>query len=314
MVFLETEIWPSWLTEACRRGIKTGLVNGRISMRSVKRYRKFRSFFTEVLRNVDAFSMIMKEDASRIIGMGARPERVEINGNAKYDLLTKEADPAVEGEVRKILNLQPYQHVFVAGSTREGEEETVLDVYETVLKHFPDMVLIIAPRHIIRTAAIGSLLKSRGLEYQLRTELKAGGPVRKAPVIIMNTFGELFRFYSVGSINFCGASLVPLGGQNPLEAAVWSKVVFYGPHMEDFLDAKALLEKEEAGIEVSNAEAFAAKAVWFLSHPDSAKHHGMKAKDAIVRNQGAAEKHAKVIIRLLDQRNSTMSGSRGGSP
>jgi 3-deoxy-D-manno-octulosonic-acid transferase len=202
----------------------------------------------------------------------------------------------VEGEVRKILNLQPYQHVFVAGSTREGEEETVLDVYETVLKHFPDMVLIIAPRHIIRTAAIGSLLKSRGLEYQLRTELKAGGPVRKAPVIIMNTFGELFRFYSVGTINFCGASLVPLGGQNPLEAAVWSKVVFYGPHMEDFLDAKALLEKEGAGIEVSNVQSFAEKAIWVLSHPDSAKHHGMKAKDAILRNQGAAEKHAKVVV------------------
>jgi 3-deoxy-D-manno-octulosonic-acid transferase len=100
----------------------------------------------------------------------------------------------------------------------------------------------------------------------------------------------------VGSINYCGASLVPLGGQNPLEAAAWGKMVFYGPHMEDFLDAKGLLENVGAGIEVEDAEAFAEKGLWVLSHPREAENFGRRAREALVRNQGAAEKHVDVIL------------------
>jgi 3-deoxy-D-manno-octulosonic-acid transferase len=301
MVFLETEIWPAWLSEARRKGIKIAVINGRISVRSVERYRRFKSFFREVLGNVDALSMITEEDASRIIEIGADPERVEVNGNAKYDLLMKEANSGEGSDIRKTLNLHPSQPVFVAGSTREGEEQIILDVYEKMASRFPDMVLLIAPRHIARTPAVESLLKSRGFRYQLRTELGDGRAEREAPVVIVNSFGELFRLYSVGSINFCGASLVPLGGQNPLEAAAWGKVVLYGPHMEDFLDAKALLERVGAGIEVRNREEFSEKALWLLKHPESAAVQGKRAREALLENRGAAERHAGVIARLLRQ-------------
>jgi 3-deoxy-D-manno-octulosonic-acid transferase len=305
MVFLETEIWPAWVTEAHRKGIKTAMVNGRISVRSVQSYRRLRGFFREVLGKVDAFSMITEEDASRVVEIGADPRKIEVNGNAKYDLLVKEAAPDLSGKARAMLNLQPSQPVFIAGSTREGEEETVLDVYEKLVERFPGAVLIIAPRHIVRTPAIESLVKSRGYPYQLRTEFEEVDSVRTAPVVIMNTFGELFGLYSAGSINFIGASLVPLGGQNPLEAAVWGKAVLYGPHMEDFPDAKALLEKVGAGVEVKDGKVFAEKAIWLLDHPDSAGHLGMKGREALLRNQGAAEKHAAVITRLLRQRTPT---------
>ena len=302
MVFLETEIWPAWLMEAHRKGIQTALVNGRISVRSIRRYRRFRSFFREVLKNVAAFSMINREDADRIVEMGAEPQRVDVNGNAKYDLLVSKARPDLEGLVRKKLNLHASQPVFVAGSTREGEEEIVLDVYERIVKHFPDTVLIIAPRHVIRAPQIESLLKRRKVEYQLRTEIGEEGRLRTKPVILLNTFGELFELYSVGSVNYCGASLVPLGGQNPLEAAVWGKMVLYGPHMEDFQDARGLLENAGAGLEVTDAEAFAEKALWILSHPREAEDYGSRAREALVRNQGAAEKHVDVILRLLRSR------------
>jgi 3-deoxy-D-manno-octulosonic-acid transferase len=118
-------------------------------------------------------------------------------------------------------------------------------------------------------------------------------------VVIINTFGELFKVYSVGTVCFCGGSLVPLGGQNPLEAAVWGKVVFYGPSMEDFLDAKELLEEVGAGLPVSSPEMLAEKAIWFLSHPDVLKTHGERAREAVIRNHGAPEKHARVIRRLV---------------
>ena len=300
MVFLETEIWPAWLTEAHRMGVKTALINGRISARSIRRYLRLRPFFRHVLNHMDAFSMIMEEDAERIRELGAAPHKIQVNGNAKYEALAAQADPAMQNEMRRILNLQPSQKVFVAGSTRSGEETVLLDVYQRILTRFPDTVLVIAPRHIVRTPTIESLLRERSIRYQLRTDLGRPGTRRTEPVVIMNTFGELFDLYSVGSIIFCGASLVPLGGQNPLEAAAWGKVVFYGPSMEDFQDAKALLEAEGAGIEVSSVEEFAERATWFLDHPEAVKACGSRARGALLRNQGAAEKHARVIARLLD--------------
>jgi 3-deoxy-D-manno-octulosonic-acid transferase len=298
LVFLETEIWPAWITEAHRMGIKIALINGRISMRSISGYLKFRSFFREILRNVDAFSMISAGDSNRIRAMGAEPHKIEINGNAKYDLLVSLADHAVTTQMKKTMNLSPASPVFVAGSTRGGEEAMVLDAYERIVKEFPDTVLIIAPRHIERTAEIQSLLERRGFRYQLRTEIDGVAAKRTEPIVIINTFGELFQLYSIGTVVFCGASLVPLGGQNPLEAAVWGNVVFYGPSMEDFLDAKSMLEEVGAGIAVKNPEMLAEKAIWFLRHPDALKSYGNLAREAIIRNQNAADKHAGVIAGL----------------
>ncbi|MDY6988532.1 MAG: 3-deoxy-D-manno-octulosonic acid transferase [Thermodesulfobacteriota bacterium] len=299
LVLLETEIWPVWLKEAQRMGIKTALVNGRISARSIGRYLKFRPFFKEVLKDVDAFSMIMEQDAARIRAMGADPEKIEVNGNAKYGLLGSLADPAMEREMEGELNLQASSRVFVAGSTRQGEEALVLKAYEDILRAFPDTILIIAPRHIVRTGDIAGLLEGRGFKYQLRSEIGREGAGRTAQVVIMDTFGELFKCYSVGTIVFCGASLVPLGGQNPLEAAVWGKPVFFGPSMENFLDAKALLEAAGAGITVKDPEELAEKAIWFLVHPDALEQSGARGREAVLNSPNAAEKHAEVIRRLV---------------
>jgi 3-deoxy-D-manno-octulosonic-acid transferase len=299
MVFLETELWPTWLRQAHRMGIKTALINGRISFKSIDGYLRFRFFFREVLKNFDVFSMIMKGDAGRIESMGADPEKIRINGNAKYDLLASLADPAREAAIRTALNLSEEERVFVAGSTRSGEETMVLDAYGKILKKFPDTVLMIAPRHIERTPEIGAMIESRGFGYQLRTEFNNGKEIRKKQIVIIDTFGELFDIYSVGTIVFSGGSLVPLGGQNPLEPAVWGKAVFYGPHMDNFLDAKAILEDANAGMEVENPEDLADKAMRFLSLPEELRAIGERAKEAVLKNEGAAEKHARVIEGLL---------------
>ena len=300
-VLLETEIWPTWIAEARRMGIKTALINGRISIRSIHGYFKLRPLFRHVLQHIDAFSMILEEDAARIREMGADPGRIEINGNAKYDLLATLTDPAIEKEMRQLLNLDQAHTVFVAGSTRPGEEAMVLDAYEKIRSKFPETVLIIAPRHIERIPAIGAMVEQREFVYQLRSELDTAGTRRRASVVIMDVFGELFKVYSVGSIVFCGGSLVPLGGQNPLEAAAWGKVVFYGPSMEDFLDAKAMLEEQEAGIQVSSPEMLAREAIRFLDHPEALEAQGAKARQAVIRHHHAAERHANVISRLLSE-------------
>jgi 3-deoxy-D-manno-octulosonic-acid transferase len=298
MVFVETEIWPAWIFEAHRMGIKTALINGRISMRSIGRYLKIRPFFRDVLRKLDVFSMIRTGDAERIKAMGADPKKIEINGNAKYDLLGATVDPGIESEMREILNLEASDKVFVAGSTRNGEEAMLLDAYEKILKKFPETFLIIAPRHIDRIHAIGALIEKRGLGYQLWTDLDKDKTKRTKQVVIINAFGELFKIYSVGTIVFCGGSLVPLGGQNPLEPAAWGKAVFYGPSMENFMDAKSLLEANKAGLPISSPEMLAEKAVWFLGHPEELKAYGERGRAAVLKNKGAGEKHARVIMRL----------------
>ncbi|MCP4683376.1 MAG: 3-deoxy-D-manno-octulosonic acid transferase [Desulfobacterales bacterium] len=286
MVFLETELWPAWLFVAHRMGVKVALINGRISVRSINRYLKLRPFFREVLNNFDVFSMITEEDAARATAMGADRKKIEINGNAKYDLLKSVANRSMKTEIRRILDLNAAR-VFIAGSTRRGEEAMVLDAYGKILEKFPDTILIIAPRHIKRAPDIVSLVKSHGLGYQLRTDLGENKSSRTEQVIILDTFGELFNFYSVGNIVFSGGSLVPLGGQNPLEPAVWGNVIFYGPFMDSFPDAKALLEEAEAGVMVDGPDMLAQKALWFFDHPDAQSAYGARAREAVITNTAA---------------------------
>lgn len=299
LVCLETEIWPNWLVEAHRLGIKTAIVNGRISIRTIKGYLKIRPLMKATLNLVDAFSMINKADAHRIEMIGAPGERIEINGNAKYDLLLNQCDARIRTKMENIYNIKEDKPVFVAGSTRRSEEKIILDVYGKIIKSFPETLLILAPRHVERVCYIKELVKEQGFACQLRSDLDKQNCLRTAPIVIVDTIGELLNTYSIASIVFCGGSLVPLGGQNILEAAVWGKPVFYGPSMEDFLDARDLLDKTGGGIQVKDGQELAEKAIYYLANPHEAVAIGKLAAQAVMSHKGAAGKHADVIYRLL---------------
>jgi len=299
LVCLETEIWPNWLVEAHRLGIKTALVNGRISVRTIKGYLKIRPLMKATLNLVDAFSMINEADAHRIEMIGAPGERIEINGNAKYDLLLNQADARIKTRMESIYNINEDKPVFVAGSTRRSEEKIILDVYGKIIKSFPETLLILAPRHVERVHYIKKLVKEQGFACQLRSDLDKQNCLRTAPIVIVDTIGELLNTYSIASIVFCGGSLAPLGGQNILEAAVWGKPVFYGPSMEDFLDARDLLDKTGGGIQVKDGQELAEKAIYYLANPHKAIAIGKLAMQAVMSHKGAAGKHADVIYRLL---------------
>lgn len=315
LVFLETELWPAWIAEAHARGVRTALVNGRISVRSFDGYRRFRFFFRHVLAGIDAFSMITEDDARRIRAMGAEKDRVVVNGNAKYDQLAGRVDPQAEDEMRRVLNLGEKETVFVCGSTRGGEELQILEAFEGIRRVFPRTVLVMAPRHIERAGEVAREVERRGMRCQLRTRLGVNGEERTAPVVILDTFGELFNLYSVATLVFCGASLVPLGGQNPLEPAAWGKPVLYGPSMEDFLDAKVLLE--QAGLDglVNGPGALAHRAIQLLGDPSQRRVQGERARQAVLSNRDAAERHARVIVDLLDSSKGWTAAAGGlGTP
>ena len=298
----ETEIWPNFLKAAKGLGIKTILVNGRISPSSFNGYIKIRPFFRKVLQNFDILSMISKSDAKRIIAMGALSERVFINGNTKYDRLTDLTHPGFEEEIKAILNISKEDTVFIAGSTRRGEEEIIIEAYLKFCHFYPDMLLVLAPRHIDRTEEIKELLRENKLEFVIKTDLDNGKAKRDRKVIIINTIGDLFKIYSIGTIVFCGGSLVPLGGQNILEAAAWGKVVFYGPSMEHFLDSKELLEEAGAGIEIRDADDLVSKSLELLRDQERLHALGKAGRDAALAKRGAARRNAELTRALLEER------------
>ena len=302
LVCLETEIWPNWLLAARRMGVKIALINGRISGRSIKGYLKIRFLIQEALNQIETFSMIREEDAQRLMMLGVPKKKIEINGNAKYDFLLRQAVPSLKSENEKLYNLNGNEPVLVAGSTRGSEHEVIVNVYEKILQTLPETLLIIAPRHVEKIQHIIDMVKAKGLSYQLKTEIDKAGCLRTASVVIINTIGDLQSTYSIASIVFCGGSLEPLGGQNILEAAVWGKPVFYGPSMEDFLDAKALLDKTGGGIQVKDDRELAERMLYYLTHPDEADAVGKLAREAVMSNKGSAEKHAAVIFKLISSR------------
>ncbi len=243
--------------------------------------------------------MISKEDKKRIILIGANPEKTVVNGNAKYDMLIKQTATGMNEKIRRDLDIAPDIPVIVAGSTRTGEEVILLNAFRKIVEHFPGAVLIIAPRHLERVKEIAQLLQKNRMGYHLRSETDSPGSRRKNNILLIDSYGELFNIYSAGSIAFCGASFVPLGGQNPMEPAAWGTPVFHGPHMDDFLDARDLLERYNASVQVTGANDFAEKAVYFLSNPDLLRQKGLAAKRALMESQDASKKHAGIIARLL---------------
>lgn len=301
-VVSETEIWPNFLRVAKKSDIMIIMVNGRISLRSFGRYMKAKPFMRVVLQNLDMMSMISENDAERIIAMGAPPERVNVNGNSKYDRLADQIDPCFEKEVRTVLHISDEDKVFIAGSTRNGEEEIIIEAYVRLISIYPDMVMILAPRHIERKSDIEKLLRKKKLRFVLMTDLNKGKIRQNEQVVLIDTIGDLFKMYSVGTIIFCGGSLVPLGGHNVMEAAVWGKVVFYGPSMENFLDAKELLEQAGAGIEVNGADDLVQGSLQLMQEPERLLRLGEAGKKAVMVNRGSARKNALLIQELLDRK------------
>ena len=295
----ETELWPNFLRAVKARGARTMLANGRISERSFARYRKTRFFWMAVLDDFDALSMIRVQDGERIIAMGANPVKVFANGNCKYDQAVFSAEPALQEEMEELLRLKGDEHVFVAGSTHEGEEEAVIQAYLKIRQRYPDLILIIAPRHIDRAARVSKLLADYGIAHIRRSAIGKGG-LGEERVVLWDTFGELFKVYSLGTLIFCGASLVPKRGQNILEPAAWGKAVLYGPSMEDFLDAHELLKNVWAGIMVGSAEELAERSLYFLEHPQELKDRGAAGKEALLANRGATQRNLDLARKLIE--------------
>jgi 3-deoxy-D-manno-octulosonic-acid transferase len=300
---VETELWPNFIRICRRAGIRIVMANCRLSPRSFRRYHWTRFFWKKILQDLDEAGVISATDAARLAALGMPSERIHILGNAKYDGLAARVSPAVEKEIIDLLGIAPGEEFLVAGSTHAGEETVILDVYRRLLEIRPDFKLILIPRHIQRGPAVAELVRQAGFtDCITMSEIQAGRSRREEKVILVDVIGELFKVYSLAAVVFCGGSLVPKGGQNLLEAAAWGKVVFYGPHMEDFRDEQALIEEAGAGITVADGDELYAGIVDILSHPDRLRQKGEAGRKAVAANAGAAERYAALIADVLSRR------------
>lgn len=248
---LETELWPNTLAGLRKRGVACFLLNARLSERSFRRYRRFRGFIRQILGGFSGIAAITLADSERLATLGASPQRLTVSGNIKYDL-PPITDPAHTRRYwQQMLGLTDETPVLVAGSTHSGEELQLLEVLAALKPGQPGMVLILAPRHLSRIGALQAGLSTAGASFDLLSQVKTGG--RSQDIIVVDSMGDLATLYSVATFIFCGGSLVERGGHNIMEAARWGRPVFYGPSMNDFTDAKELLEASGGGFQVDNA-------------------------------------------------------------
>lgn len=297
---VETELWPNFLKLCRRRGVRIALVNGRLSPRSFRRYRKTRFFWKGILAFLDEAGMISQTDGDRIADLGLPLSRIRILGNAKYDGLAARVSPELAAEIGGRLGIAPGEGVLVAGSTHEGEETVVLEVYKRLLEERPDFKLILIPRHIERADGVAELVRRAGFADGIRmSEIDAGRRRQGERVVLIDVIGELFKVYSLATVVFCGGSLVPKGGQNLLEAAAWGKVVFHGPHMEDFRDERALLAEAGAGITIQDGGELYRGIRRLLDDPERLRATGEAGRQAVAANRGAAERYAALVADLL---------------
>lgn len=297
-VALETEIWPNFLLAAHHRGVKLALVNGRLSARSLRGYLRFKDQLSYIINLFSIIATSSPEDQQRFAALGAAPRQLICTGNTKFD---RWPDAAVRDQAqgfRQRLQLQG-QPVFLAASTHPGEDELLIRAYQELRRSSPALLFLLAPRHPERAGAVQNLLAAAGLSCQLWHELKANDLPRQAPVVLIDTVGDLFALYGLADIIFVGGSLVPHGGQNILEPASWGKVPLYGPHMENFRAAQSLLEEVRAGIQIQDYPDLVAAAQSCLSQPEDLKQRGVRGQEALQLHRGAAQRQADLLMPLL---------------
>ena len=293
---VETEIWPNFIRACAKRGTRIVMVNGRISPRSFRRYRRTRFFWKRIMNMLDMMGAISAIDASRLEALGVEPSRIHVLGNAKYDSLAAGADDALRDEMEARLDIPHEARVFVAGSTHEGEDGMVLKVYRGLLEKYPDMLMVIVPRHPERGDDIVSLARDEGFDDCVTMkEINSGTKRAGRRIVIVDVIGELFKVYSLATMVFCGGSLVPRGGQNILEPAAWGKVVLYGPSMDDFMDEKERLEIAGGGITVSNDRELLAETLKLMEDPETLRRKGAAGREIVASNGGAARRYAEMI-------------------
>jgi 3-deoxy-D-manno-octulosonic-acid transferase len=282
-LWIEGELWPNLIARTAARDIAMGLVNARISARSFARWKNAGSLLRPPL---DAFAVCLAQspaDAERLAALGANsPQFV---GHLKFDGAELAADAQALEQLRAAIGARP---VWLAASTHAGEEEAVIAAHRRIAARLPDLLTLLVPRHARRGDEVAALLEASALPFAQRS----GGdmPAPGTAIYLADTMGELGLFYRLAPVAFVGASLVPKGGQNPLEAAQLGCALAFGPHMTNCRDIADAMIAAGAGVEVRDPYALAARVLALLQDDTARRKAGEAARAVAAQGRGATER------------------------
>jgi 3-deoxy-D-manno-octulosonic-acid transferase len=292
IILIEAEIWPNLVGQAHAQKIPIALANARLSPRSEKRFRFFRFFVAPTFRLLDLVCVQEAEDVDRWAALGVDRHRIRFTGSIKFDSVNMHVDPTVPERVlvgRKIDKGRPF---LLAGSTHPGEEEVLARIFVDLREKFPDLFLIIAPRHVERAREVQRAVEQFRLRAGFRSRSNVDQPI---DCLILDSTGELQNWYAVATVVFVGKSLVARGGQNPVEAIAAGKPVLFGPHMENFAALARSLVAHRGAIQVSSADELKRAIVDLLLDANLRESLAQNARRVVEKHRGAAVLTAQFI-------------------
>ena len=319
VILVELELWPNFIFESKRAGVPLVLINGRMSERSFRGYRRLRPLMGPLLDCFDRIAVQSETYKARLIELGARAEKVEITGSIKFDDVETNRNNQQTQLLQSAFGIAENEPVFIAGSTQSPEEEYALDAWLEARRRYPDLRLILVPRHQERFEEVAKIIEARGLPL-LRRSLLARGPATNTadcqqrpakaatnpeasipPVLLLDTLGELSACWGLADIAFVGGSLTDRGGQNMIEPAAYGAAVLFGPNTQNFRDVVELLLSSAAARVVHDQTEMTATLVEFLDRPDAARQQGELAKQLVLAQQGATGRTVVIIQSVIDK-------------
>ncbi len=294
-IIMETELWPNLFAECGRRNVPLVLASARVSPRSVRRYRKLVPLFRETLSHGIVIAAQSEADAERFRSIGANPDRTFVTGNIKFDFELRNDVPRLGRDWRGVN--APGRPVWVAGSTHEGEEETLLEAHARLRRELPDALLVLVPRHPNRFDAVAALLVRRGVRW-LRRSSDQVVPA-EAEVLLGDTMGELMTFYAAADVAFVAGSLVPVGGHNLLEPASLGVPILTGPNNFNSEDVYRKMRDAGAVREARDAGELADALAKLLADESLRRDLGGRGRSVVQANRGALERLLGLLAPLL---------------
>ncbi|MFZ3072640.1 MAG: 3-deoxy-D-manno-octulosonic acid transferase [Thermodesulfobacteriota bacterium] len=295
-VAVEKEFWPNFLMTLDKNSVPVIVVNGAISEKSARGYKKLAFLFKRVFGSISFFCAMTKQDAERAAMLGIRKERIAVSGNLKLDAAPKALTEADKDFIRENLGISRGTHVIVAGSTHRGEEDILLTAFGRLKKEFHGLKLVLAPRHPERFDEVEGLVIKKG--FSCRRKKKDVGKDIVADVVLLDTIGELASVYSISTIAFVGGTLVPIGGHNLLEPVFFGIPVIYGPHLKNCLQMAEMLERSGASVRAS-ADGVEQELRELLPDESLRAKMGSAGRCAVESGSGAIEMSYNVMERYL---------------
>jgi 3-deoxy-D-manno-octulosonic-acid transferase len=306
LVLAELELWPNLIGLARKRGIPVAVVNGRMSERSFRGYRRLRPLVRWLLGRLSLIAVQSETYAERFRQLGARPEVVQVTGSMKFDGAETNRNNNDTVALRLVADIDESNIVLIGGSTQEPEERYLLNVYRKLSPAYPQLRLILVPRHPDRFAAVAKLLDNSGIPWQLRTNLdensRRSTTARETTprILLVNRMGELRAWWGMATIAFVGGSFGDREGQNMIEPAAYAATVAVGPRTRNFRDVVAMLLEADAITVVHHAvdlEHFVRRC---LEHPEEAAAQGARARQVVMSQLGATRRTAELLLPLLN--------------